>query len=382
MYSKKNSITASQLVLLIVGSALIFPYTFLPVLETPPANQDVWACVILAIVYIILLSLPLLIILNKFRGFNVVEIFNMIFGKILSKFFLCIWLLFFIACHIACLIMMIIFIKIYVMPSSPEWGIMLFLVVPAAYGIYKGAGVIGRLSLFIVPLIIFSVLIFFVFSIPDMKLELIQPIFADSTFADINAGGMLTAARYSEIVIFFIFSYYVPKKTKLYKSFFIGVAIFGVCFLLILLPVLLVLGSSVAKLQWNPYFVFSRQIEAYDFLRRMHSINLLLWVPMSILKLMIFNYMFGHILKGMFNSKTHRYFSMSSLIIGSVIAVLPFASMPFVHYIRSDEIFPFIVLPSTLIVPLIMLITYLIRKKKLERKINKIKKENNNSASE
>lgn len=374
MYSKQNSITSSQLVFLIVGSALTFPYTFLPVLEAPPANQDVWVCVILAIFYIILFSLPLLIIINKFQGCSAVEIFNMIFGKIISKFFLCIWLLFFLACHIACLVMMIIFIKVYVMPSSPEWGIMLFLIIPAAYGIYKGAGVIGRLSMFIVPLIIFSVLIFFVFSIPDMKFDLIKPIFADSSLVDINFGGMLTAARYSEIVIFFIFSYYVSRKTNLYKSFFIGIAIFGVSFFLILLPVLLILGSSVAKLQWNPYYVFSRQIEAYDFLRRMHSINLLVWVPMSILKLMIFNYMFGHILKGIFKTKTHRYFSLTSLIIGSVVAVLPFASMQLVHFIRSDEIFPFIVLPSTLLTPLIMLITYLLRKKKLDKKIAKIKR--------
>ncbi len=46
---KKASITSVQLVLMSVGSALIFPYTFMPILRTPPANQDAWIVLLLMI---------------------------------------------------------------------------------------------------------------------------------------------------------------------------------------------------------------------------------------------------------------------------------------------------------------------------------------------
>ena len=39
--------------------------------------------------------------------------------------------------------------------------------------------------------------------------------------------------------------------------------------MLILLPTILVLGVDFARIAWNPYYVYTRQVEALGFLERM-----------------------------------------------------------------------------------------------------------------
>ncbi len=68
MTTKKPTITPVQLLLMAVGSALIFPYTFMPILNTPPANQDMWIVMFYAFVYILALNAPIAFLMNHFRA--------------------------------------------------------------------------------------------------------------------------------------------------------------------------------------------------------------------------------------------------------------------------------------------------------------------------
>lgn len=381
--SKEQSITPSQLVCLTVGSALMYPYTILPILLAPPKNQDVWISLFFAILYILILSLPLIILIVNFRGIKVNEINDIIMGPVIGKVFSFVFIGFFIFCYCACMLLMMIFIQTFTLQSTPEWAILGLMAVPIVYASFKGAGVIGRISLFIVPLMILSILIFFLFAIPDMKINLIKPILADSTILDLNLGGFLTAARYSDITIYFVFSYFLIKKAKFVKTYFTGLTIFGISFFMILVPVLLILGPAVAKNEWNPYFVFTRQLEAYDFLRRMHSLNLLAWFPGALLKLMLYNYMIGHMLEGIFKTKSHKAYVFIVAVLGILVCLLPFFNKNHVvDYLRSDSFFPWIVLPAIFVVPTIMLITFLVRKKSLEKIIKQKKEENEQQDTE
>jgi len=78
----RSLVSSSQIGLLLAGSAMMFPYTFLPVMRTPPANQDVWVVQLLTMVFILILNLPLLFIINKFRGFDLNETNEIILGRV------------------------------------------------------------------------------------------------------------------------------------------------------------------------------------------------------------------------------------------------------------------------------------------------------------
>jgi hypothetical protein len=133
---------------------------------------------------------------------------------------------------------------IIIYPNTPAWAILIYLAVPACYTSFKGAGTIGRMASFFVPFIFVTITVFFIFSINDMKLRELQPVLADSTFFQLNKGAFLTASRYSEILIFFVFSYYLGEKASIVKTYFVSISVFRASFMLILLPTMLVLALS------------------------------------------------------------------------------------------------------------------------------------------
>ena len=373
---KKPVITALQLVLMLAASAMMYPYTFMPILNAPPANQDVWVVLLATFAYILVLNLPLLFFINKFRGMNVNEMTELTLGKIFGKVALLPVALFCVFCYMACMLITAMFITLYIFPDTPTWALLVFMVVPVSFTAFKGAGVIGRMATFIVPLALLSVVLFFIFSLSDMDFTVFQPVLAESTFLQINAGAFLTAARYSEILIFWVFSYYLMQKSSINKTFATGLLTFGICFFLILIPTVTVLGVEYAKHAWNPYFTLSRQIEAFDFLERVQSVNLMAWFPVALLKLSLYNYMASYILSGLFKAKTHKYFVIPVSAVAFIACLLPVMDKSStVEMLRSDQVFPFIILPITIVIPVIMLIVYLIRRKKINLILSKRREE-------
>jgi spore germination protein KB len=373
---KKPVITAMQLVLMSVGSAMVFPYTFMPILNAPPANQDVWVVLLATFAYILVLSLPLLFFMNKFRGMNVNEMTEHTLGKIFGKVALVPVALFCVFCYTACMLITAMFTTLYIFLNAPTWALLVFMVVPVSFTAFKGAGAIGRMATFIVPLALLSVVLFFIFSLSDMDFTVFQPVLAESSFLQINAGAFLTAARYSEILIFWVFSYYLMQKSSINKTFATGLLTFGICFFLILIPTISVLGVEYAKHAWNPYFTLTRQIEAFDFLERVQAVNLMAWFPVALLKLSLYNYMASYILSGIFKAKTHKYFVIPVSAVAFIACLLPVMDKSStVELLRSDQVFPFIILPITLVIPVIMLIVYLIRRKKISQILSKRREE-------
>ncbi|MDD2220539.1 MAG: endospore germination permease [Clostridia bacterium] len=372
--TSKASITTTQLMMLAVGSSFMFPYTFMPILNAPPANQDVWLVLLLSIVYIVIMCSPILFIANKFRGLTVNEITEVILGKFAGKLASFLFVLLFLFCYAACLSMAAIFVKIAIIPETPTWAFIAFAVVPISYATYKGAGTIGRLATFIVPFIMFTIIIFFLMGIPQIDLKVLQPVFADSTFLDINKGALITSSRLTEKTIFLVFSYFLIKEANINKTFIKALLLYNFFYALILLPTLLVLGVDLAQNAFNPYFVYTRQVHGYDFIEKVQALNTLAWFPGLMLKLTLYNFMGCYMLSGIFKMKSHKSFVIPFSVLAAVFCLIPAINKAdIILTLASDQIFPWIVFPFTFVLPLILVIVYLIRKKKLDNILQYIK---------
>lgn len=355
------------MIFMTVGSSLAFPYNFMPILNAPPANQDVWIVLIMTIAYLVVLNLPLLYIINKLRGYGLTEIYDLILGKFFGKLFALIYVLFYFYCFAACMLVMAVFINIYLFPDTPSWGILLTFLIAVTYSAYKGAGVIGRLSTIFVPIIIFTIVIFFLMGLGKMDWRILMPMLADSKFLDMNLGAFLTAARYSEILIFLTFAQFLDQKVNINKTYVRSILTFAANFMLILLPTILVLGVDFARIAWNPYYVYTRQVEALGFLESMQAINTLAWFPLALLKLSLYNYMVSHVFSGIVGAKSHKSFVIPVSLLGFIVCLIPIMdTSSTIELLRSDRIFPFVTLPVIFGLPLIILIVYFIRKKKIK----------------
>ncbi len=359
--TKKPKISAIQLALLGAGSGLMIPYTFLPMVKKEFSNQDIWIIFIFAIFLILIINIPLFVLVNKTKELNFYERHDIILGK---------------AAFVVYTMITLLFVKIYLLPDTPEWASLLFLVFPLTYASKKGPGTIGRLGTFIVPLIIMTIVFFFIMGINQMKPETLLPILSDSTLMSISKGAFMTAIRFAEILIIILFSYFLKKGETVNKAFIIGLLTFFISFMLILMPVILVLGTDLAKISNNPYYTYTRQVGDYEFVQRVQSINIVAWFTGTLVKLTIYNYMACYVIAGIFNNKKgHSFFAWPVTIISSAICMLPFMQKSSVHLIINDDIYPWVVLGYVFVIPLILMIAYLIRKKKVNEKIQQIIKE-------
>lgn len=364
--TRKPSISSAQLLLMSVGSALVFPYTFMPILTAPPANQDAWIVSIIMFVYILIINAPLLFLMNKFRGMNANEMAETVLGKFFGKAASVVFIAFFLFCFVACTLITAMYINLSIFPETPIWALLLYIAVPVSYAAYKGAGTIGRLATFIVTFIILTIFVFFVLGLDRMDFGVLQPVLADSTFLELNEGAVLSAARYSEILIFLVFSFWLKEKSSINKTYAAALGVFAVSFLLILIPTLTVLGVELAKHAQNPYLLFTRQVEGYDFIQRVQALNALAWFPSSLLKIAMYNFMASHVFSAVVKTKSHKGFVIPISIIGFILCLLPVMNKSStVERLRSDEVFPFIVLPVIFVVPLIIVIVYFLRRKKI-----------------
>lgn len=217
-----------------------------------------------------------------------------------------------------------------------------------------------------------TIVIFFILGLRQMDFKALSPVLADSTFLDINLGAFLTAARYSEILIFWVFSYHLAQQASIKKTYGVALLTFAVCFFLILLPTVLVLGVEYAKHAWNPYYTFTRQIEAFGFLERVQSFNTIAWFPAALLKLTMYNYMASDVFSGIVKAKTYKYFVIPFSAVAFILCLLPVMNKSStIELLRSDQVFPFIILPVILVIPVIILIVYLIRRKKINLLLKK-----------
>ncbi len=369
----KPIITSVQLLMLAVGSALVFPYTFMPILSTPNANQDVWIVLLLAFVYIVIINAPLLYLINKFRGLTVNQIAETITGKVIGKPVVMVFILFFFYCFLACSLITMHFMNAYLFPGTPKWVLLIFMIVPVCYASFKGAGTIGRLSIFIISFVLLTIVLFLIFGSSNMDFRVFLPILSDSTFMNLNISAFYTAARFSEILIFLMFSYYLDKKVSINKTYAAALAVFGISFMLILVPTVAVLGVDFARMSWNPYYVYSRQVNAFSFLERIQALNTLAWFPATILKLAIYNFMACRALSMLFKTKSHKKFVIPVAVLGFIACNIPILSNSgTIKLLSSDKVFPYVILPVTFILPCVLVAVFLIRKKKLEPVIKKL----------
>lgn len=367
--NKAAKITSLQLALLTAGSALMFPYTFLPILRIPPANQDVWLSLVMAIPYFIVINAPLLYLANKFKGFDFNEINDRIMGKTLGKVTVSLFFIFVLFCFTICGIMAVNYITMFLLIDTPRWAVLLFVLAPITYASYKGAGVIGRLAVFLIPFMLLMIVFFFFLGIPHMDVTQILPVFSDSTFKQLNIGAFLTAARFSEIILLIVFSFHLKTGEKINKAFFIGIGVFLIAFFLILLPVLLTLGVEYAKLANNPFYAYTRQIGGQDIFQRVQVFNILSWFVGITIKLIGYSYVASFILSRLFKRPSHTKMVIPISIVVFILALIPFlVKMTTIHYI-AEYIMPRGVFVLIFILPVIFTVVYMIRKKKIDAQI-------------
>lgn len=265
----KESISNKQgigiLSLFLLGSSLILG-------TGKEAKQDVWIAIILAI----LMSLPMLLIYSKlltmFPGKNLYDILQDTLGKILGNVtcILFIWHTFLLG---AMLIRVLVeFVNVISFPDTPQFITTIFFGLLCIWIIRAGIEVLGRFSLFILPIVVVVLMIIYILSIGNMEFINIKPVLYNGMKPVMSGTFTIFSLPLTQTVVFTMVFHSLKNINKTFKVIFISVLL-GLGVLLISnLKNILVLGTGTYDNLYFPSYTADRIIKIGDFLERIEVV--------------------------------------------------------------------------------------------------------------
>ena len=214
-----EKVSSYQITLLIIVYKLVVTFSYIPALDSPPGNQDVWMAVLLSIPYVILFCVPILFLSNRFNNYTIIEYMELMFGKFFGKIVGLFYSGVFVIFSIAFVSILVEILDSIFFPEVPTIVTASMMIASCAYIAYKGLEPIARGAEIFVPFILSVILIFPILGYKNMDFSVFLPILKDSSFIQLNKGAMYFALRFSDILILAMIVPNLEKRNELNKIF-------------------------------------------------------------------------------------------------------------------------------------------------------------------
>ncbi len=299
------------------------------------------------------------LLLKRFPGKELVEIFNIAFGRVIGfvlSSLLGLFILFIVVTRVSD---MAGFLKVYVLPLSPNWlNIGIFIACICTLSIL-GLESIARLSKLIIYVLAAGFLIVVLLGIQNYDLNNLFPVFGHG-IEKTAYHGVIRSSVYG-VIILAIFAKSLQGAQFIKKEGIIAILLSAVIISASLLICSLTFPYYILQETTSPMYELSTLIDYGRFVQRVEPVFLYVWILSSLISATVTFYSFIWIFCSVF-----RIPDKKPIIIGSSIILYAVALMNkdiitvitgYVALIRSYGSIPMFVLP------LIALITALIRKK-------------------
>ena len=363
-YKIKNGEAICLIILLMINKLILnVPYYIVELV----GNGAIINILIIGIVdFIVLLIIVNLI--DKFESMDLLDISGYLGGPILKNiigFFNIIF--FYLVSSITLVDFCNVLHNIYFSDFSIIY-IVLFFIIGISIANFIGIESISHHATFIVPLIIVSIFITFFFTLKNLSIENITPIFGKDYYTTFVKG---LSNAFSMYIIVYI--YYVKPLLKNQEDFKkISIISYIISYILLASTVISMLSlfeSNSNNIPINSLFLLSRQIELGDFLKRIDSIFILLWISASFSYLSLIIFAINRTIKKLFNISNEKMITFSSCSTLFGLSLIPL-NVSQIHFIENT-IYRYIVLAFIFIIGIVLLILANMKRRRLlnEKKI-------------
>ncbi|MCA0969322.1 endospore germination permease [Halobacillus litoralis] len=350
-------------ILFTIGSSIL-------IIPTPlalEARQDAWLSVIVAILVGLLLSLFYSKVGKEAEGKTFVQAAQYAFGPWIGRVLNLFYLMFLYILSALVLRNIGDFMTTQIIPETPlQFTHILFLLVIIA-GAYLGIEAMGRSAEIFIPWMVL-LLIFMVISVaPQINMEHLKPHFENGIWPPIKASGIVIGTPYLEMITLLMIYPYVKEGIKKTHGWMLGSVIGGLALLLITLISLLVLGADLTGLNAYPTYKVGEKINIAGFLEGLEIIIAIIWMITIFFKLIILVYSTTVGVAQFLNMDDHRPLLLP---LGMGTVVLSIIAYPDVAYFETfvGETWSAYALTHGLLLPLVLLVGLLVRKKFSKRK--------------
>lgn len=363
--NNQYEISYHQAVLLLILYRIMVGFTHLPAASILPGNQDIWITILFSTFYTILLCLPLLYLSNKFNSLNLIEYIEKIMGKTIGKIIGIFYVFFFLYATILLISIFVEILDAAIFPETPTWVTASMMLITSIYIAYKGFVAVARLGEFIIPFILVMILLFIILGYKNYDFTVLLPILKDSKFKDINIGAIDIGLRYFNILILTMITPNLKDKKDLNKIFFRSLIYSMVIASIIVIVVHSTLGIEYAKHVNFPFFTVTRMVDFGETIQGFDSLYLTSWIVGNIIKISGYLYFTTVALGQITNIDNRKYIIPISVVILIIVLLLKDNKPILAVKQPTQNIITIMAAIFIFILPLIILIVYLFRRKKL-----------------
>jgi len=365
---EKGKISSLQMAFMMYPTIVATAVLGVPSITAKYAKNDLWLSPILAS----LIGYATVYITYKLHKLypkqTVIQFSEQIIGRIPGKILGFLFLFFYIPITGQILRSYGEFIVDSFLVKTPISVIMALMVLLCAIIVRGGIEVMGRAAQLLVPVFIFPILILIALLGPDLEFKNIFPILGNGIMPPIK-GSIVPGGWFSE---FFLMIFLLPFLTDMKKGMKSGMmSVFAVMITLIVvnLMVLFILGSTTSTKNY-PVMNVSRYISLADFFEHLESAIMAVWIVGAFVKISVFYYAAALGTAQWLNLSDYRPVVWP---IGILIVEFSFWSYPSSMDVSRYDIvaFPFHGILMQTIIPLLLLVIAMIRKRNRQRKGSK-----------
>lgn len=313
MMAGKNRISVRRALLLYL--TITFPLTqrLIPTYSAQSGKQAGWLSPVISSVLLIILVLILNRLYKNFDDLSFMDIVYKITGKVIGKFICAIWGLW-------VLIELSKFVRYFaertvssiIIATKVDILIALILII-VAIGLHSGIIVLCRMNEIILPIIIFTFVVFALMITPNIKISYLTPISYLDIIPTIKAS-IGTTGIWAYLLVIFLCSDRISNKEHL-KSEGIKIILFLTVITFILNIITIgVFDYSVVERLPSPYMVAIKDISVFNTFQKAEPIAVALWVIEDFLLLSTFSYVLLNILKSLFELSDVKFLITPMLI--------------------------------------------------------------------
>ncbi len=232
------------------------------------AKNDTWIAIVLGFT----MALPVVFmyarILTLFKGINIYDIVQLVFGKVIGKAIVLIYTWY--AFHLGAMVLRNFgeFINTVAMPETPIIVPMLLLGMLCIMVVEGGIEVLGRVAKFLFPVIIVTLLVVNILGISNIHPEYIKPIFYNG-LAPVAAGAFSAFSfPFAETILFTTILAALQPSQSVYKVYLYGLLIGAMVVLIISTRNIMVLSPDIVSAAYFPSHISVSRISIGNFLQR------------------------------------------------------------------------------------------------------------------
>jgi spore germination protein KB len=295
-------------------------------------------------------------------GQGLVDILSIAFGKFFGKVFalLYIWYAF----HLGALVIRNFgeFINTVTLPETPMIVPMLFLGAVCIFAARSGVESMGRTSAYMLPSVMFLLVIVNILAIPQLKFSNLKPVLAEGLAPVIQGGFSIFSFPFAETILFIGVLFTLKTKKSTRRVYSTGIFFAGAVILLLSIRNVAILGELREKLYFPSHVVVSR-ISVGAFLQRIEVSVAFTFAVCAFVKGSVCLFVASKGISKVFNLNDYRSVVIQTGLLMTLFAYTVYDNIMDMRY-WAFKVYSYYAFPFQVIIPLIIWVVLEVKREK------------------